>query len=319
MFAFASVPSNTTRILYLCNRSVTTIKKIVTTAVSVTNVTTASTIKPIQVNRPGDALLFAVHNNPCIGLPTATNIVDSSSCNHFFSCTNSQTVRQRCSGNLFYDPKINACNWPNQVDCIDGARPTTVTTTSNRTTNTMVSSTSPIVLTNTAAKTATTAQIPLNICSNLQTGQLVVDPESCTHYYSCAPSGPVRNVCPSSLFYNREASLCDIPKNVDCINGKRPNVSITTLPPLNSSRPTESTEFPIDLFSICQNATDSPSSNGFGNTGLVPHPALCTTFFSCVDGGVTGRFSCPTGTFFENKKKECVVGGPDSCKRVSQK
>ena len=77
MFAFASVPSNTTRILYLCNRSVTTIKKIVTTAVSVTNVTTASTIKPIQVNRLGDALLFAVHNNPCIGLPTATNIVDS--------------------------------------------------------------------------------------------------------------------------------------------------------------------------------------------------------------------------------------------------
>ena len=92
-------------------------------------------------------------------------------------------------------------------------------------------------------------------------------------------------------------------------------------PPLNSSRPTESTELPIDLFSICQNATDSPSSTGFGNTGLVPHPVSCTIFFSCLHGEVTGRFTCPTGTFFENKKKECVVGGPDTlhCKRTSRK
>ena len=248
-----------------------------------------------------------MHNNPCIGISNPSNIADSSSCNHFLLCTNTRSVRYRCPDNLFYDPEINACNWPDKVDCVDGVRPTTVSTTSQFALNTTVESTSP-----TASINATTPiQIPLNICNGITLGRNVIDPDFCTHLYTCTNVGPVRKVCPPSLVFSREAQVCDYPANVDCQNGKRPNVTVTTAVPITSS---SSTEIPIDPFTICKNATDNPTSTGIGNTGLAPHPVSCTLFFMCVDGGITMRFNCTMGTFFDDKQKQCVAGGPDSCR-----
>ena len=271
--------------------------------------TVVNTIEPIKVTRLGDILLFAVHNNPCIGISNPSNIADNSSCNHFISCTNTRSVRYRCPGNLFYDPEINACNWPDKVDCVDGVRPppTTVSTTSQVALNTTTESISSTVSTN----VTTSIQIPLNICNGIKLGRHVIDPDFCTHFYTCTNVGPVRKVCPPRTIFNREAQVCDNPSNVDCQNGKRPNVTVTTAVPIALS---SSTEFPLDPFAICKNATDSPTSTGLGNTGLAPHPLSCTLFFMCVDGGVTMRFNCTMGTFFNNKQKQCVAGGPDSCR-----
>ena len=271
-----------------------------------TNKTLASTIEPIKITRLGDILLFAVHNNPCIGRPNASNIADNSSCNHFVSCTNTRSVRYRCPENLFYDPEINACNWPDKVDCVDGVRPTPVSTTSHVALNTTLPFTSPTLSTN----TATAPQIPLNICNDIELGRNVIDPDFCTHFYKCTNVGPVRKVCPPTLHFNRESQVCDYPVNVDCENGIRPNVTMTTAAPSN---PTQSTEFRIDPFTICQNATENPTSTGIGNTGLAPHPVSCIIFFRCVDGGITERLACPMGSFFDNKHKQCVFGGPNSC------
>ena len=264
-------------------------------------------MEPIKVTRLGDILLFAVHNNPCIGIPNPSDIPDNTSCNHFFSCTNARSVRYRCPGNLLYDPEINACNWADEVDCVDGVRPTTVSTTPHVALNTTAAASSPITSTN----TTTTPQIPLNICNGIELGRNVIDPDFCTHFYTCTNLGPVRKTCPPRSIFNREAHVCDHPTNVDCENGKRPNVTVTITAPISSS---SSTEFSIDPFTICKNATDNPTSTGIGNTGLAPHPVSCTLFFMCVDGGITMRFNCTTGTFFDNKQKKCVAGGPDSCR-----
>ena len=190
--------------------------------------------KSIILTRLLDLLQFAAHSNECVGRPNASNIVDPTSCNHFIMCTNTRTVRKRCPDNLLYDPENDVCEFADKVECINGTRPTPMTTVSNVVNNATTISPNSTVLINT---TTVTVDIPPSICNSSETGRNVVDPKSCTHFYMCVHTGPVRKTCPPTLFYNREARVCDFPRNVQCKNGKRSNVTSTTAAPLNSSTP----------------------------------------------------------------------------------
>ena len=265
----------------------------------------------IILTRLLDLLQFAAHSNDCVGRPNASNIIDPTSCNHFIMCTNARSVRKRCPDNLLYDPEKNACEFADNVKCVNGARPTTMTTKLNVFNNATTISPHSTVSINTAT---VTVEIPPNICNGLETGQDVVDPKSCIHFYICVHTRPVRKACPPTLVYNREARVCDFPKNVHCKNGKRPNVTSTTAAPISLSTPIQSTKFAINFFTICQNATDNPSSTGVGNTGFVPHPGSCIIFFRCLDGAVVERRQCVDGKFFNREQRQCITGGPDSCR-----
>ena len=265
----------------------------------------------IILTRLLDLLQFAAHSNDCVGRPNASNIIDPTSCNHFIMCTNARSVRKRCPDNLLYDPEKNACEFADNVKCVNGARPTTMTTKLNVFNNATTISPHSTVSINTAT---VTVEIPPNICNGLETGQDVVDPKSCIHFYICVHTRPVRKACPPTLVYNREARVCDFPKNVHCKNGKRPNVTSTTAAPISLSTPIQSTKFAINFFTRCQNATDNPSSTGVGNTGFVPHPGSCIIFFRCLDGAVVERRQCVDGKFFNREQRQCITGGPDSCR-----
>lgn len=190
--------------------------------------------KSIILTRLLDLLQFAAHSNECVGRPNASNIVDPTSCNHFIMCTNTRTVRKRCPDNLLYDPENDVCEFADKVKCVNGMRPTPMTTISNVVNNATIISPNSTVLINT---TTVTVEIPPSICNDSETGRNVVDPKSCTHFYMCVHTGPVRKTCPPTLFYNREARVCDFPRNVPCENGKRSDVTSTTAAPLNSSTP----------------------------------------------------------------------------------
>ena len=180
----------------------------------------------IILTRLLDLLQFAAHSNDCVGRPNASNIIDPTSCNHFIMCTNTRSVRKRCPDNLLYDPEKDACEFADKVKCVNGMRPTPVTTKSNVFNNATTISPHSTVLINT---TTVTVEIPPNICNRLETGQDVVDPKSCTHFYICVHTRPVRKTCPPTLVYNREARVCDFPKNVQCKNGKRPQLHLRLL------------------------------------------------------------------------------------------
>ena len=265
----------------------------------------------IILTRLLDILQFATHNNDCVGKPDATNVIDPASCNHFIMCTNTRSVRAKCPDNLLYDPEKDACEFPDKVDCINGVRPTPMSTFSRNTENTTARSAPLTVLIN---ATALPVETPSGICDGIETGHDIVDPVSCAHFYTCIHSRPVRKICPPTLVYNREARVCDFPRNVLCENGNRPIVEVTTVAPKNSSTPSQSTEFPVNLFTICQNATETPSSTGIGNTGFAPHPGSCVIFFRCEDGTVVERRKCVDGKYFNRDQRKCVTGGPYSCR-----
>ena len=265
----------------------------------------------IILTRLLDLLLFAAHSNDCVGRPNASNIIDPTSCNHFIMCTNTRSVRKRCPDNLLYDPEKDACEFGDKVKCVNGKRPTPMTTESNVFNNATTISPHLTVSTNT---TTVTIEIPQNICNGLGTGQDVVDPKSCTHFYICVHTRPVRKTCPPTLVYNREARVCDFPKNFECKNGKCPNVISSTAAPLSSSTSIQSAKFAINFFKICQNATDNSSITGVGNTGFVPHTGSCIIFFRYLDGTVVERRQCVDGKFFNREKRQCITAGPDSCR-----
>ena len=255
----------------------------------------------IILTRLLDILQFAAHSNDCISRPEASNIVDPNSCNSFIMCTNTRTIRTKCPDNLFYDPGKDACEFPGKFDCVHGMRPTPMSTISSIANNTTALSAPSTISTNI---TTETVKIPSNICYRIEITHNVVGPESCTHFYTCVHTRPVRKACPPTLFYNREAGVCDFPSNVLCENGRRPNITATTVAlEISSTQLSQSTEFPINLFTICQNVTDTPSSTGIGNTGFVPHPGSCIVFFRCEDRTVVERRKCVDGKYFNRDKK----------------
>jgi len=40
-----------------------------------------------------------------------------SECNLYYMCAGLTPVLMSCPGELFFDPSLNVCNWPDQVDC----------------------------------------------------------------------------------------------------------------------------------------------------------------------------------------------------------
>ena len=65
-------------------------------------------------------------------------------CSLYYECVGRIPVLMSCPAGLYFDPKINVCNWPEYVDCdvattsttstITTASPTTKETTTNSTT-----------------------------------------------------------------------------------------------------------------------------------------------------------------------------------------
>lgn len=83
-------------------------------APSTEETTTKSTTKSTQKPPSGD----------CV---TGKYYPDPNDCGGYFVCDHGyEMVQGHCGPGLYWDTKINACNWPASVDCCDGKRPCSV-------------------------------------------------------------------------------------------------------------------------------------------------------------------------------------------------
>ena len=216
----------------------------------------SNTVSPITLTNLVDILQFAVHNNTCIGRQNASNVIDPTSCNHFFRCTNTRGVRERCPSNLFCEPKSDACEFPHKVSCIQ-----------NGSTAIRFSSTENVMI---------TTPTPLDICSSAKFG-FAADPKSCEHYFHCAHGRRFRRKCPAPLYFNSKTLGCDFKHEVQCQNPLT-TPHFTPSPQLFFTQPNLVI---ANISSICLNDTGSPvSSIGILNNGLILEPG------SCVSSGV---------------------------------
>ena len=61
-------------------------------------------------------------------------------CSLYYECVNLTPVLMSCPAGLYFDSRIDICNWPEYVDCPE---PTTTTTTTESITNSPVTKTTP--------------------------------------------------------------------------------------------------------------------------------------------------------------------------------
>ena len=248
-----------------------------------------NTVSPITLTNLVDILQFAVHNNTCIGRQNASNVIDPTSCNHFFRCTNTRGVRERCPSNLFYEPKIDACEFPHKVNCIQNG---SIAIRFNSTENVTI-----------------TTPSPQDVCSSAKFG-FAPDPKSCAHYFHCAHGQPFRRKCPTPLYFNSKTLGCDFKHKVQCQNPLT-TPHFTAPPTVFSTQPNLVI---ANISSICQNVTGNPiSSIGIGNNGLILEPGSCIFILQCRNGLVTDRLICPGGSVFDKQKQTCVIGAPYPC------
>ena len=248
-----------------------------------------NTVPPIKLRGLVDILQFAVHNNTCTGLQNASNIIDPTSCNHFFRCTNTRGIRERCPSNLFYEPKIDACEFPHKVNCIQNG---SIAIRFNSTENVTI-----------------TTPSPQDVCSSAKFG-FAPDPKSCAHYFHCAHGQPFRRKCPTPLYFNSKTLGCDFKHKVQCQNPLT-TPHFTAPPTVFSTQPNLVI---ANISSICQNVTGNPiSSIGIGNNGLILEPGSCIFILQCRNGLVTDRLICPGGSVFDKQKQTCVIGAPYPC------
>ena len=171
-------------------------------------------------------LRFSTHNNTCVGVPEWGNTVDISSCSNYLMCSNTRTFIMPCPPShdgqrLYFNPLRNTCDFKKNVECENGKRPASQTTTNNG---------HPIIITPPPQITrqSTTTELPslpsnVNPCYGVGKAANKADPFSCDHYYSCR-EGRVfqRTQCPTSwngftLFYNPGKDQCVYRDEVNCM------------------------------------------------------------------------------------------------------
>ena len=168
---------------------------------------------------PVGALPVTSDNDPTEGVDCShsqdgTKIPSPTKCTEFYMCDHGVAYLFKCpempsGGKLYFDPKLDKCNWPNKVDC-------------------EITSTNP-------PKTTKVTESPDNItalieseqaanvdCSNSEDGTKIPSSTKCTDFYVCDNNTAYLFKCPKMasggrLYFDSKLDVCNWPQNVDCV------------------------------------------------------------------------------------------------------
>jgi len=59
-------------------------------------------------------------------------------CGAFYQCSNGELIEQRCPGVLYFNPELNVCDYPENVECGGTIEPTTTRRSTTATTTTTI-------------------------------------------------------------------------------------------------------------------------------------------------------------------------------------
>jgi hypothetical protein len=109
-------------------------------------------------------------------------------CNLFYTCTEHGKVLQKCPIGLFFNPKIQVCDWPWNVKCKNKPEPTT-------------------------QKPTTTTKKPFK-CPHYKAK--LPHESDCSLYYICKDGIAKLEKCRRKLYFNPYKHRCDRRENVEC-------------------------------------------------------------------------------------------------------
>jgi len=182
-------------------------------------------------------------------------------CNLYYQCVGLTPFLLHCPGELFFDPTLNVCNWPDQVDCESQTEKITTeattimeqetSTTAGETTTTEVNteveeeektvneeeSTS---VENENVKKVFKRSIDPDfdvVCPQSEDGTTVFvpHPTDCNLYYICVGKMPFLMQCPGDLYFDSVLNICNWPDLVNCETQITENPETTTIDTSNTT------------------------------------------------------------------------------------
>merc|ERR1711915_833814 len=161
-------------------------------------------------------------------------------CNLYYQCVGLTPILLHCPGELFFDPILNVCNWPDQVDCESQTEaPLQETTTNEEATSTTDEETTG----NENAKKVFKRSIDPHfdvVCPPSEDGSTVFvpHPTDCNLYYICVDEMPFLMQCPGDLYFDSVINICNWPDLVDCEPQTTGSQETTTIHNVNNSTTT---------------------------------------------------------------------------------
>jgi hypothetical protein len=154
-------------------------------------------------------------NDPCFGVPNARFVVRRwAGCGAFYACQNGIGTPGNCPDGLYFDYEQQACNDPNNIDCIPDPStaptvPPTPPTISATTATTTMTTTTP---------TTTTTPAPSGPCAGYGNGILILyPPNGCGGYQRCENGISVSfGQCNEGFYFSYERQSCRIATQVVC-------------------------------------------------------------------------------------------------------
>ena len=235
----------------------------------------------------------------------AVHIAHETNCSLFYTCTNGGKVLQECPNGLNFNPKLQVCDWPWNVNCTN--KP--VSTTPRPTTTTQRITTSSRKPSTTSRKPITTTKKPVR-CPWYDTK--IPHEEDCSLYYKCEDGKPTLRRCYYGLNFNPRTKECDDPENVRCIRKREAiyadaddvdNIIGSTAKPT-----TPSWQSPASCLGRC------PIVDPIEYTVLLPN-RRCDKYCACSNG-LAIVMSCPVGLQFSVKLKVCTYPVEAKCKGI---
>merc|ERR1711915_845149 len=162
-------------------------------------------------------------------------------CNLYYQCVGLTPILLHCPGELFFDPILKVCNWPNQVDCESQGTGEEETTTAEDKTSTADQETT--ISTTMGEESTTVKQENVRkvfkrsldpifdvVCPPSEDGSTVFvpHPTDCNLYYICVGKMPFLMQCPGDLYFDSSINVCNWPDLVDCEPQTTVNTETTT-------------------------------------------------------------------------------------------
>ncbi|CAH0588142.1 unnamed protein product [Chrysodeixis includens] len=216
-------------------------------------------------------------------------------CNQFYQCANGRPVAIACQGNLLYDPYLEVCNWPDQVDC--GDRPIADSTDPDCDGNPPGGDDGGND--NDGTCNCDPSEAPA-ICAAENSEGVFVAHENCNQFYVCSGGKPQALVCPAGLLYNPYVRDCDWPDNVECKDRVIPEPDDNPVTDNNNDGDDNDNDGtcncnPEEAPSICA----APDSEGV----LIAHEN-CNQYYICNFGKPIG-FPCPGQLLYNPYSQQC--------------
>ncbi|XP_063370680.1 mucin-17-like [Cydia amplana] len=215
-------------------------------------------------------------------------------CDQFYYCVFGEKVVRDCPPNTAFNPALQVCDHPENVDCVNASGSSDEASGSSETSEEAPESseTSGEDLEGSGEVDIGVEEFLPNGCpADFDVHKLLPHDYECAKFYYCVFGEKVERDCAPGTYFSPALQVCDFPENVVCVGKAGSSIEASSEEKSASEEvgPTLPNGCPAD-FDVHQ---------------LLPHESDCAKFYYCVFGEKVER-DCAPGTHFSPTLQVCV-------------